>query len=186
MSTKTKRNLGGKIDPRSLPIASARANKLHLAGKLAEAEAAYKQILDSEPKNANALYGLGEILLGRADYAGAAPYYKALIRSKPGSWRAWFRFGQCSQARRSFVEAARAYREAAVHRPDLAVIHYNLALTLQALGRGEEASEAFSKAMRLQPELAEARRAAPAGDDKLRAIQIPVAPRATAPSPVRV
>ena len=178
VSTKSKRNLGGKLDPRSLPIASARANKLHLAGKLADAGNAYRQILENKPKDADALYGLGEILFGKADYANAASCFKALTRLRPDSWRAWFRVGQCSQSQRRFMEAARAYREAALHRPDRAVIHYNLSVALQALGKAEEASAAFREAIRLQPNIAAPQRVALRGNATLPAIQIPFAPRA--------
>jgi predicted O-linked N-acetylglucosamine transferase (SPINDLY family) len=127
----------------------------HQAGRLAEAERLYRQILSEHPECADALHLLG-VLAGQAGYAiqaielieraiafnpNVAEYHASLVEP-------------CRQAGKR-ERASAGLRRAIELRPDHAEAHNNLGIVLHEDGRHEEAIAACTLAIRLQPDRAE-------------------------------
>ncbi|HET9904113.1 MAG TPA: GNAT family N-acetyltransferase [Xanthobacteraceae bacterium] len=151
VSTHDGANLGVRLDPRSVPEVLQRAVKRHESGKLAEAERAYRQVLDVEPKNAQALYCFAQLMATKGNHAAAKRLFKALLAIKPDSCKIWIRLAQSLEARRQFAEAAQAYREIIKRQPDYFPAHRGLGLMLLKLRRHAEAVHAFESALALKP-----------------------------------
>jgi len=66
-----------------------RAMELTQAGKLEEAEAAYKEVLAQDPSVVEAHYNLGTIYLGRKDYAAAAGEFQKVVELSPDTVEAY-------------------------------------------------------------------------------------------------
>jgi tetratricopeptide (TPR) repeat protein len=156
IGTKNDRNLGDRLDMRTIPAALDRATDLHKSGRLKEAEQAYRQIIRTDPQCAKALYCLGQLKALTGSHGAAKRLFKSLVAVKPDSEKAWLRLGHSLEARRRFSEAAEAYREVIKQQPTLALAHNKLGNALFKLGRFDDAIAAFDKALSLQPGYLEA------------------------------
>lgn len=111
IATKNGLNLGGKLDRRTIPDALKEATELHQNWKLAEAERCYRQILDVEPRNADAIHRLGELLTTRENHIGAKRLFKMLTTIRPDLYKPWLCLAQSCEALGQYLEAANSYRE---------------------------------------------------------------------------
>ena len=93
LTTRDRRNLGGKIEPRSAPLVLQRAFELHQAGQLDEAERAYRQVLDVDPHHAKALHLLGTVAAKRGDHLAALKQFRLLVPLRPDVVTTWFELG---------------------------------------------------------------------------------------------
>ena len=84
----------------------------HQAGRLAEAEALYRDVLANEPNNANALHLLGVIAKAQGSYTLAAEYIGKALNFSPDNWLAHFNLGTVYQDQRRLAEAASCFRRA--------------------------------------------------------------------------
>ena len=149
-------NLGDRLDIRTLPEALAYATKLHKAGRLRQAEQAYRQILRSDPQCGKALYCLGQLKASIGSHGAAKRVFQSLVAVTPDAGKAWLRLGHSLEAKRRYSEAADAYREVVRKQPGLAAAHNKLGGVLFRLGRHDEAIAAFDQAIALQPDFLEA------------------------------
>jgi Tfp pilus assembly protein PilF len=156
VTTKNGRNPGDKLDTRTIPEALERATELHKSRHLTRAEQAYRQIIETDPQCADALYRLGQLKASTGSHGTAKRIFKSLVAIKPDAEKAWLRLGHSLEARRRFAEAADAYREVINRHPNLALAHNKLGNVLFKAGRYEEAISAFEKAVSLQPGYLEA------------------------------
>jgi CelD/BcsL family acetyltransferase involved in cellulose biosynthesis len=111
ITTRSGRNIGDKLDNRSLLTVLRRTTELHRAGKLAAAERGYRQVLDVEPHHPTALYCLGQLMASKGNHSAAATLFRALLSVKPDHAKAWLRLAESIRARERFAEAADVYRE---------------------------------------------------------------------------
>ena len=151
ISTCHKRNLGERLEQRSLPVALRLTSELHQAARLQEADGAYRQILDTEPRYAPALYGFAQLKAGKRDHVGAERLFRDLIAVEPGSTKARLGLAQSLRAQRRFLEAAEVCRDVLQQRPQLAAAHVGLGDALSGLGDLEAAVAAYETASRLEP-----------------------------------
>jgi tetratricopeptide (TPR) repeat protein len=154
--TRDRKNLGGKIDSRSIPMLMREAAELCKTSKLVEAALVFRQVLDADPQCANALYGLGQIRAAQGKHGAARRLFKALVAVEPNAERAWLRLGKSLEAHRRFADAADAYREAIGARPGNAEAHSKLGNVLYKLQKFDEAIAAYDEALRLRPAFLEA------------------------------
>jgi predicted O-linked N-acetylglucosamine transferase (SPINDLY family) len=128
----------------------------HQAGRLAEAESIYRQILAEQPNHVVATYRLG-VLMGQAGRLDLAEdFFRQAVRIKPDYANAHNNLGYALNGRGQLDEAITSFRHAVRLNPDLAEAHSNLGNALAAKGQFDEAITFHRHAVRLNPDLAEA------------------------------
>ncbi|KAA0592546.1 tetratricopeptide (TPR) repeat protein [Azospirillum lipoferum] len=134
----------------------AQAVAHHQAGRPAEAERGYREVLAADPRNADALHLLGVLALqsGRAEEA-VTLIGKALAQAK-GVADYWDNLGSALSAAGRPDDAAQAHRNATILDPQGAQRRHNMGNALAALGRHDEAQRAFATALALKPDYAKA------------------------------
>ncbi len=140
---------------------SAPASKLlnealehHQAGRLPEAEAGYRRVLDAQPDNADALYLCGVLNLQRGDAAAALDLFTRAIERNPRQPDYQNMCGEAHRMRGEFPEAIRHYEQAIAARPAFAGALLNLGNALQETGRLAEAARRYEMALEIEPNLA--------------------------------
>ncbi|MGB8012596.1 MAG: tetratricopeptide repeat protein [Terriglobales bacterium] len=129
----------------------------HRAGRLAEAERIYRQILTIDGRQADSLHLLGMIAHqgGRHETAVDMIRQAIAINDRGASYHS--NLATVLQAQGKLEEAEASYRRALALKPDLAEVYTNLGNVLQALGKLDEGIACHQLALVLKPELAEAR-----------------------------
>lgn len=125
----------------------------HQAGRLADAEKLYRQVLIRQPGHAEALHLLGVVAgqVGRAD-AGIELIRRA-IAVNPAVANYHFNLGNLLRDEGLLSEATLAYRDALRLKPGLAEAHNNIGIILRDQGRLDEAIVAYRHALQLNPQL---------------------------------
>ena len=133
----------------------ARALAYHQAGHLAQAEAVYRQILQTAPDHADALYlsGLAAHEMGRSE-AAVEPITRAIRVSPAAPFH--YTLGNVLRKLGRLDEAAANYRAALKLAPGMVEAHVGLGNALKAQDRPEEAAGHFRAALKLKPGLVEA------------------------------
>jgi tetratricopeptide (TPR) repeat protein len=128
----------------------------HQAGDLARAEQIYRQILQSDPRNADALHLLGVVTAqqGRKEM-GIALITRALDL-EPNNAILHHNLGLTYQDLGKLDETVACYQNALRLAPDYAEAYLNLGVAQAARGRLEEASAAFEQALHYRPDDARA------------------------------
>jgi len=124
----------------------------HRAGHLQQAERLYRQILEANPRHADALHLLGVLIaqLGRHDLAVA--YIEQALTVKPNTAAFHNNLGFSYQALGRLDEALSQYQQAVRLQPDFAGAHNNLGNVHRAQGRVEDAARSYRHALNLQPD----------------------------------
>jgi predicted O-linked N-acetylglucosamine transferase (SPINDLY family) len=127
------------------------ATEHHGAGRLAEAEQLYRQILAQQPEHPETLQLLGVLAhqVGRND--DALELIRRAIALRPESADAHSNLGSVFKATGRLDEAIAAYRQAIVLDPCVPEAHRNLGNSLYEKGRLDEAIAAFREALELRP-----------------------------------
>lgn len=121
------------------------------AGRLEDADAAYRQVLKLAPEQADAWRFLGLLAQRRGDLAGAEAALHRSLRARPQQPQAWLELADVQEQLARWADAELAYQRALALLPDFADAHYNRARVLRQLGREEEALAALGHALRLKP-----------------------------------
>jgi CelD/BcsL family acetyltransferase involved in cellulose biosynthesis/Flp pilus assembly protein TadD len=150
LTTRDRKNLGGKLDATSVPFVLERSIELHQANKLKQAEHGYRQILEVEPGHTKALYVHGQVLVKLGDYTAAIRQLRTLVGLVPGMVKAWYRLGRALHAQGSLVEAADAYVEVIRRQRNLPVVWCDLGRTLLRLEQIDLALAAYDTALGLK------------------------------------
>ncbi len=128
----------------------------HQAGRLQEAEAIYRQILEAQPNQPDALHLLGMIAHQVGRHEVAVSYIGQAITLNPACPEYRNNLGKVYRAQGKLNEAEAHYRQALALKPTYAEAYFNLALALQHQGRLEEAEAHYRQALALKPTYAEA------------------------------
>lgn len=156
LGTKNGRNLGEKLDPRAVPPVFKRATELHRAGKLPEAEHAYKQVLATIPNHALALFCLAQVLEQTGAYTAATKAFRSLARIQPDSRKAQLGIARNLALQGKLSDAAAAYREITKRSPDFAPARRGLGSVLCKMNELEEGLGELQSALTLEPESSQA------------------------------
>jgi tetratricopeptide (TPR) repeat protein len=128
----------------------------HQAGRLADAERLYRQILAAQPGHSDSLYLLGVISYQRADYAQALGQIDLALGINPNNSHVWNQRGLALQRLQRFEEALVSYdRALAVWRDNHEAL-CNRGAVLHALERFDEALASYDRALVVRPDYAEA------------------------------
>ena len=130
----------------------ATAVRHHESGRLEEAGSIYRQILRSEPRNADALHLYGLLAHQCGDNKDAAKRIGGAVRINPHSALYRFNLGLVLAAQGDLEAAAESYRRAIALKPDFADAHNNLGQILEKRGRNDEAVACYEAATQGQPD----------------------------------
>jgi protein O-GlcNAc transferase len=135
----------------TIPEAFDLALRRHQAGRLADAEALYRQILAVQPNHAEARHLVGVIAhqTGRDDLA--VEWIRQAIALNPNICAAHCNLGEAYRALGRLDEAMAAYRRALELKPDYPEAHNNLGAALKDRGQVDEAMAAYRRALELKP-----------------------------------
>jgi len=142
VETRNGRNLGDRIDPRSIPDVLEQATALHKKGQPVDAECGYRRILEVQPKHADALHRLGQLLAAKGDLAAAKRLFGVLTTVRPDAAKAWLCLGQACEGLGQHQEAVHPYLEFMRLQPDLPDGFVSVARCLVKLGRIAEINAA--------------------------------------------
>jgi predicted TPR repeat methyltransferase len=122
----------------------------HKAGRLAEAEAGYRKVLDQHPSHPYALYSLGLLFFHRGETESAEQCVRRALEQAPSNGRIWNTLGSMLMAARRTTEARDAYRRCTEVEPGFAEGWYNLGVRLQKEGDYAGAIAAFRSSLAQQ------------------------------------
>ena len=129
---------------------------LHQAGRLAEAEAAYRRILATRPDEPDALHLMGLLAHQAGRPAAAIELIGRAIEINAKMPRFHNNLGLAHATERRFDDAEASYRRALALDPDYVEAWHNLATALAESGRFEDAADGFERALALNPNYAPA------------------------------
>jgi len=132
-----------------------RAMQLQGAGRLADAQALYQNILARAPGHVGALHLLGVCHFQQGRFAEGVPLVEKALALKPDYAEAHNNLGNGLKALRRIDEAIAHYHRALDIRPDFADVRNNLGVALTEVGRQEEALPHFDRALALAPNRAD-------------------------------
>ncbi len=128
----------------------------HQAGRLQQAEALYRQILSTDPRQPDALHLLG-VLAGQSGNLGAAvELIRRSIQVRPGSDEAHRNLARILADQGRLPEAVSQYRIAVQLSPHNPQNWFALGISLRMQKQAEEAITAFERVIKLDPSHGEA------------------------------
>lgn len=140
-----------KLDPDYRTLLLAHGQRALESGKYEEATSAYKRVLDAEPQNADAAFGMAETMLATGNNTGALGYYRTikqdeayLARAMQGEGIVLLRFGQGQQS-------SELLHKAVALDPSLWRAWNALGRTLDMQGKHDAARESYDRALALAP-----------------------------------
>ncbi len=128
----------------------------HQAGRLADAERIYKQILAAHPDNLASLYLLSVVSYQRGDYAQALDQVDRSLAINPDDGLAWNQRGLALQRLKRVEEALASYDRALAVSRDHPEPLCNRGAALHELKRFDEALASYDRALAARPHYAEA------------------------------
>ncbi|MBT6274912.1 MAG: tetratricopeptide repeat protein [Chromatiales bacterium] len=128
----------------------------HRAKQLPQAESLYRQILQVDPNQTNALHLLGVIAYQVEQYDVAVELINKALATKPDYVEALNNLGRALQAQGHLNAAAASYRKALTLDCEFIAAHSGLGTILQAQGALDEATNCYQTALSINPNYAEA------------------------------
>jgi protein O-GlcNAc transferase len=126
------------------------ATALHRAGKLAEAEQLYRQVLAADPTSFGAQHMLGVLAAQTGRMDEALERIAAALAINPSDGGALVNYANVLSLKGRFAEAVASYDRVLALRPDAEVLK-NRGQALQGLGRLEDALASYTQALALNP-----------------------------------
>ena len=139
-----------------LRSAFQKAVDLQTAGKLAEAEAEYKAILEKTPDVPEIYQNLGQIYMARKDYPAAETAFNKALELNPGSTDVATQLAKLYHETGQSDKAMEVMAKAAVGNPADAKAQFNQGIFLLSANKTDEAVVAFEAAIKADPNMAEA------------------------------
>lgn len=122
----------------------------HQAGRLAEAEAAWRAVLEGDPDNPGVLHNLGVLRATAGDTEDAIALFDTAIKLVPSYASAHFNRAMGLNALGRPDEAAAALRRTVALEPDHYAAHRALGFLWMALGRRDRAMDHFARTFDLR------------------------------------
>ena len=146
----------GASQPMSIATALDFALRHHQAGDLKTAESIYRQILQLDPDNPEALHLLGVSAYQQQNLETAYTLISKALAGKPDFSDAHSNLGNVLRELGRPEEAEKSFRKAIQCNPRFTMAHYNLGNILMIQGKLKEAAQSFERAIAGNPRLAEA------------------------------
>ena len=129
----------------------------HQAGRLSEAEVAYREMLAVDPENIDALHFLGVISHQRGEHGRAAELISRALSRNPSNAPAHNNLGNALGGQGKLNEAVASYLNALALDPDYVDELVNLGAALRAQGKPDRALACYKRALALAPNAPAAR-----------------------------
>jgi len=129
----------------------------HQDGRLQQAEAIYRNVLQTQPKHADALHLLGMVAHQVGNNEAAVELISRAIRANAFVPAYYSNIGGAYLALKRYDEARESYKKALSLKPDFAEAYNNLGMVFRELGKNNKALASFRKAVSLKPDYTEAR-----------------------------
>lgn len=126
-----------------------KAIELHNNGRLDEAAAIYRQILETAPDNPDVLNLLGLVAQAKGVHIEAIELFYKAIRQTPQHAPLYFNLGISLDAWNKPIEAIDNFKKALELAPDMKEAWNSLATVYRRLGRTKEAQNTYRKALQL-------------------------------------
>jgi protein O-GlcNAc transferase len=123
----------------------------HRAGKLAEAEKAYRQILRADAGNFPALHMLGYLKAQQRQFDEAITFLNKAVKKNPGDPTARAHYAHALMAAERFDAALEAYGRILAAQPDNFEALYNRGVILSQQRQFEESLTSLDRALALRP-----------------------------------
>lgn len=147
-----KRNAPGKSRQQQTGQMYARAVSCHQEGRLAEAEALYRQVLSTDAYHADSLHMLGVLACQLGQFKQAADLINRAIMLDPGAAIYHSDLGLALQEQGRLDEAINCYEQALAIKPDVPEVLNNLGTALYHQGRVDEAVACYEQALAVRPD----------------------------------
>lgn len=144
------------IPMETIPETLRLALQHHQAGRLQEAEALYRQILQSQPDHPDALHLLGLLAHQSGRHETAVELIGKAIAINPAVAEFHNNLGEACRALGRFEDAKASYHRALALKAGLVEARYNLGNVLVAAGKIEEAAAHYRQSLPLTPAYVEA------------------------------
>ena len=155
-------DLGSKLPPPERSSSATRkqlltqGNQAFAKGGYSEAVAIYQDLLDLDPRNAEALHNLGSALTRLGLLSDAVEYIRRAIKCRPDFAEAHCTLGIVLRAKGENAESEIWLRRALKLNPNYSEARIHHGVSLLALGRLREASARFAKVLKSNPRHADA------------------------------
>jgi len=140
------------IAPQAAPALLAQGGIWQRAGRLADAERAYRAVLQAIPDHPIALERLGVLASQTGHVDAALALLQRAVQRNPSSATAQFNLGGALLGAEQFEAAARCFERALALEPDLAQAYLNLGNIHKYFGRIESGIACYRRAMELRPD----------------------------------
>ena len=130
----------------------AKAAEHHRAGRLEEAEGIYREILQRDPRNLEALRLLALIAMDAEHYGQAEKLLQRAVEIAPDFLAAWIDLSRAQLERLDLSAALQSIERAAALNPRSANVQVHVANALARSGRHNEAIETYGRATELKPD----------------------------------
>jgi protein O-GlcNAc transferase len=107
----------------------------HRAKRFSQAEEVYRQVIDVNPKQLEALYGLGMLAQHRGQYQNAEQFFQAALQLEPEAAAIHNSLGFTLQQQGKLEEAIACYEKALKILPDSVEVQINLSNALHVQGK---------------------------------------------------
>ncbi len=141
-----------QLDVRHLRARIAIGRLQEAAGRSLDAEAAYRDLLETRPDAIEPLLELGRMALGHADPATAATWLERALALRPDDWQATSRLIRAMVAQRRFGKARAMARNLAARLADHIDAHLLLAWVEEHTGRISRAERTLQETRTLFPQ----------------------------------
>jgi len=141
------------------PIADALAIAIehHEAGRLAQAEQLYRQILQQQPDRIQALHRLGILASQVGKHEQAIPFFQRTLALAPNFAEAHFNLASAFQNQDKIEDAIAHYQRGLALNPSYPEVYLNFGAALKAQCRLEDAIACYQRAITLKPNYPKAR-----------------------------
>ena len=151
-----KRNAPGKSRQQQTDKIYAHAVSCHQEGRLAEAEALYRQILSTDAYHADSLHMLGVLACQAGHFKQAVDLTNRAIMLNPGVAIYHSDLGLALQGQGRLDDAINCYEQALAIRPDVPEVLNNLGALLCRQGRVDDAVARYEQALAIRPDYPDA------------------------------
>lgn len=140
----------------SIAASLATALALHQQGRLDQAGALYREILQAQPNHFDALQLLATVAAQQNKAADAVVLFERALKINPADTSVLNNYGAALEDLKRPEEALASYDRALQIEPGYAEAWFNRGNALQSLGRLEEALDSFERAVQIRPDHADA------------------------------